>query len=68
MSAAESCTQALRSTARGKLRINTPVTFGSVMLAPVLTQFLDENPEVQVELMLNDRVIDLADEGVDVGI
>lgn len=65
---AESCTQALRSTARGKLRINAPVTFGSVMLAPVLTQFLDENPEVQVELTLNDRVIDLVDEGVDVAV
>ena len=66
--AAESCTQALRSTARGKLRINAPVTFGSVMLAPVLTQFLDQNPEVQVELTLNDRIIDMVDEGVDVAI
>jgi DNA-binding transcriptional LysR family regulator len=66
--AAESCTQALRSTARGKLRINAPVTFGSVMLAPVLTQFLAQNPEVQVELTLNDRIIDLVDEGVDVAI
>lgn len=66
--AAESCTQALRSTARGTLRINAPVTFGSVMLAPALTQFLNENPEVQVELTLNDRVIDLVDEGVDVAI
>nr|WP_295768976.1 LysR family transcriptional regulator [Rhodoferax sp.] len=66
--AAESCTQALRSTARGKLRINAPVTFGSVMLAPVLTQFLTQNPEVQVELTLNDRVIDLVDEGVDAAI
>ncbi len=66
--AAESCTQALRATARGKLRINAPVTFGSVMLAPVLTHFLEQNPEVQVELTLNDRVIDLVDEGVDVAI
>ena len=66
--AAESSTQALRNTARGKLRINAPVTFGSVMLAPVLTQFLDHNLEVQVELTLNDRVINLVDEGVDVAI
>lgn len=66
--AAESCTQALRNTPRGKLRINAPVTFGSVVLAPALTQFLDQYPEVQVELTLNDRVIDLVDEGVDVAI
>ncbi|MES2951707.1 MAG: LysR family transcriptional regulator [Pseudomonadota bacterium] len=66
--AAESCTQALRATPRGKLRINAPVTFGSVMLAPALTQFLQQNPEVQVELTLNDRVIDLVDDGADVAI
>ncbi|HEY8906794.1 MAG TPA: LysR family transcriptional regulator [Rhodoferax sp.] len=66
--AAESCTQALRATPRGKLRINAPVTFGSIMLAPLLTHFLDQNPEVQVELTLNDRVIDLVEEAVDVAI
>jgi DNA-binding transcriptional LysR family regulator len=66
--AAESGAQALRSSARGKLRINAPVTFGSVMLAPVLPQFLEQHPQVQVELTLNDRIIDLVDEGVDVAI
>jgi DNA-binding transcriptional LysR family regulator len=66
--AAESCTQQLRSTPRGKLRINAPVTFGSVMLAPALTRFLQQNPDVQVELTLNDRMIDLVEEGCDVAI
>ncbi|MDP3650815.1 MAG: LysR family transcriptional regulator [Rhodoferax sp.] len=66
--AAESCTQALRASPRGKLRINAPVTFGSLMLAPALTHFLEQNPEVQVELTLNDRVIDLVEERVDVAI
>lgn len=66
--AAESGAQVLRATPRGKLRINAPVSFGSVMLAPALTRFLDQNPEVQAELTLNDRVIDLVEEGVDVAI
>ena len=66
--AAESGTQLLRASPRGKLRINAPVTFGSVMLAPVLTHFLQLNPDVQVELTLNDRVIDLVEDGADVAI
>ncbi len=66
--AAESCTQVLRASPRGKLRINAPVTFGAVMLAPALTHFLAQNPEVQVELTLNDRVVDLVEERVDVAI
>lgn len=65
---AESGTQLLRAAPRGKVRINAPVTFGSVKLAPALTQFLQQNPDVQVELTLNDRVIDLVEEGADVAI
>lgn len=65
---AESCAQVLRATPRGKLRINAPVSFGSVMLAPALTHFLDQNPEVQVELTLNDRTIDMVEEGYDAAI
>ena len=66
--AAESGTQLLHASPRGKLRINAPVTFGSVMLAPVLTRFLQQNPDVQVELTLNDRMVDLVEEGADVAI
>lgn len=66
--AAESCTQVLRAGPRGKLRINAPVTFGSLLLAPALAHFLEQYPEVQAELTLNDRVVDLVEERVDVAI
>ncbi|APW39141.1 LysR family transcriptional regulator [Rhodoferax koreense] len=65
---AEAGTDALRLAPRGKLRINAPVSFGSVMLTPALTEFLTLYPEVQAELTLNDRVIDLVDEGYDVAV
>jgi DNA-binding transcriptional LysR family regulator len=68
VASAESGAQVLRATPRGKLRINAPVSFGTLVLAPALTHFLDQNPEVQAELTLNDRVIDLVDEGYDLAI
>jgi len=48
---------------QGRLRINAPVVFGRYGLVPVVTQFLNHYPDVDVELTLSDRLIDLADEG-----
>lgn len=53
---------------RGDLRINAPMTFGSMHLAPALPDFLCQYPDMSVDLVLNDRVIDLVDEGFDVAI
>lgn len=64
--AAESGAAQLRSSAKGLLRINAPVSFGTVMLASALTRFLEQQPEVQAELILNDRVVNIVDEGFDV--
>lgn len=63
--AAESGAARLRGGAKGMLRINAPVSFGTVVLALALTRFLTLHPEVQVELILNDRVVDIVDEGFD---
>lgn len=65
---AEAGTDALRLAPRGTLRINAPASFGSMMLAPALTDFLALYPEMQAVLTLNDRVIDLVDEGYDVAV
>lgn len=65
---AEAGTDALRLAPRGTLRINAPVSFGGTMLAPALTEFLGLYPELQAVLTLNDRVIDLVDEGYDVAV
>jgi DNA-binding transcriptional LysR family regulator len=53
---------------RGALRVTAPVSFGARRLAPALVEFLRLYPDVRVELMLNDRVVDLIDEEFDVAI
>jgi DNA-binding transcriptional LysR family regulator len=53
---------------RGKLRINAPMSFGIRELGPVLPKFLARYPELTVELTLNDRLVDLMEEGFDVSL
>lgn len=66
--AAESCAEAMRSTPRGTLRISAPVSFGAQRLAPAMTDYLAQHPEVSLDLNLNDRMIDLVEEGYDAAI
>lgn len=66
--AAESGAEAMRATARGILKINAPVSFGTQRLAPVMTDYLAEHPEVSLDLSLNDRLVDLVEEGYDAAI
>jgi DNA-binding transcriptional LysR family regulator len=51
---------------RGRLRVNAPVSFGTMHLAPALADFLVHYPDLQVQLTLNDRLIDPLEEGFDV--
>ena len=51
---------------RGRLRVNAPVTFGALRIAPLVGTFLDDHPEVAVELTLSDRYVDPTEEGYDV--
>lgn len=64
--AADSLAQIMNDTPRGKLKISAPVTFGSYSLMPLITQFLRDNPEVEIDLHLTDRFIDLVEEGYEV--
>lgn len=52
----------------GALRINAPVGLGELRLNALILEFLTKYPEIEIELILNDRVIDLVEEGVDVAI
>lgn len=51
---------------KGTLRINAPMTFGTLHLAPIVAEFMTQYPELHVELFLNDRFIDPIAEGFDV--
>jgi DNA-binding transcriptional LysR family regulator len=53
---------------RGALRVTAPVLFGQLHVAPAVLGFLREYTEVQVELLLFDRVVNMIEEGIDVGI
>ncbi len=66
--AAERAVTHLAAAPRGTLRVNAPMSFGTRQLAPRLPQLLDRCPELTVDLVLNDRRVDLVEEGFDVGI
>jgi DNA-binding transcriptional LysR family regulator len=66
--AAESHVRGDDGAVRGTLRVTAPVSFGARRLAPALIEFLRLHPEVRIELVLNDRVVDLIDEELDVAI
>ena len=53
---------------RGLLRIAAPVQFGRRHVAPLAARFLDSHESVEIELLLNDRNVDLIEEGVDVAV
>jgi DNA-binding transcriptional LysR family regulator len=53
---------------RGRLRVNCVPAFAVNQLAPVLSNFLVRYPEVELELALTDRVIDLLEENADLAI
>ena len=63
--AAETAAREMVAKPRGRLRISAPVTLGSHFLVPAFADYLDLYPEVGIDFHLNDRVIDLADEGFD---
>ena len=63
---AELALSRLDANPKGMLRINAPMTFGTLHLAPILSEFMVQYPEIQVELSLNDRMIDPIEEGFDV--
>ena len=54
--------------ASGMLRINVPVSFGLLHLAPLWAQFMARHPKVTLDVTLADRVVDLVDEGFDMAV
>jgi DNA-binding transcriptional LysR family regulator len=64
----EQAIQAHTTRARGRLKVNAPMSFGILHLAPLLPGFMAANPEVEIDLVLNDRRVDLIDEGFDLAI
>lgn len=53
---------------RGELRVTAPLVFGRRHVMPVVASFLDANRGLRVELVLNDRSLDLVEQGLDVAV
>lgn len=53
---------------RGTLRVSAPMSFGTLHLGPAMARFMAQYPEINVELDLSDRFVDIVGEGYDVAI
>ena len=56
------------STPRGELIVTAPIVFGRLHVLPVVTEFLHAYPEVDVRLLLGDRIVHLLDEHIDLAV
>lgn len=65
---AEAAVSAESQAASGVLRVSAPVSFGALHLAPLLARFHREQPNVALDLSLNDRVVDLVEGGHDLAV
>jgi DNA-binding transcriptional LysR family regulator len=52
----------------GCLRVSAATTFARLHIVPLLPRFLAQHPELEVDVLLDDRVIDLVAEGIDVSL
>lgn len=65
---AETEISARSGAASGLLRINVPVSFGLLHLAPLWPEFMVRHPRVTLDVTLSDRLVDLVEEGYDMAI
>ncbi len=65
---AEQVASAGAGVAGGTLRLNTSVAFGRRVMAPLVLKYMQEHPALQIDLGLDDRYVNLVEQGVDVAI
>ncbi|WP_417455442.1 LysR family transcriptional regulator [Kiloniella sp.] len=58
----------LQGAPQGRLRINTPMSFGRLHIAPLIPDFLAAYPGVGVDMVMDDRVVDMVEGGFDLAI
>jgi DNA-binding transcriptional LysR family regulator len=66
LDAADHAVSQSHATPRGLLRINAPMSFGTMQLGPALVGFMKQYPELQIQLALSDEHVDPVQDGLDV--
>ncbi|MFT6723231.1 MAG: DNA-binding transcriptional LysR family regulator [Arenicella sp.] len=56
----------MHDTPRGCLKINAPLSFGALHISPLLDEFVNLYPEVQIDLNFDDHKIDMVKNGFDI--
>lgn len=65
---AAECVSSLKAVPRGRLRVTLPTAYGILHLLPALPDFMARCPEVTLEIDLNDRIVNMVEEGFDLAL
>ena len=65
---AEDAVAQLQGEPQGRLRINTPMSFGRLHIAPFIPLFLKRYPKISIDMVMSDEVVDLVGGGYDIAI
>jgi DNA-binding transcriptional LysR family regulator len=66
LAAADQAVTHLQATPRGLLRVNAPMSFGTLQLGPAIAEFMQAYPELKIQLVLSDENVDPLQDGLDV--
>ncbi len=65
---AEDSVLALQEAPKGRLKVNVPMSFGRLHVAPLMSEFLGAFPGIEVDMVMDDRFVDLVAEGFDLAL
>jgi DNA-binding transcriptional LysR family regulator len=65
---AETVAALMQSQVQGGIRVSTTMDFGRRVLAPLVLRFLQLNPKLQIELLFDDHLVNMVEQGIDVAI
>src|SRR4051794_9496385 len=66
--AAEQAVALVQNEPRGTIRVSCPTTLAQTTVGPILPKFLKDHPQVRIDMLVTNRVIDLVQEGIDVAL
>nr|WP_144047306.1 LysR family transcriptional regulator [Shewanella psychropiezotolerans]QDO84960.1 LysR family transcriptional regulator [Shewanella psychropiezotolerans] len=68
LSAADEAVTGINAEPQGHLAITAPVMFGSLFVMPTIVKYLQQHPKMEVSAIFLDRVVNMLEEGIDVGV